>query len=88
MTTTLEKKEVMVFPTQMGMLQPMSYAFEKGLTIKAFCEDGKPCYERRSPSGHIWWDICDCTECREEETHDDDHPRRRKKKTIRVIFSM
>ena len=33
-----------------------------GLQIKAFREDGKPCYEGKSPSGHIWWDICDCVD--------------------------
>ena len=27
------------------MLQPMSYVCEDGLKIKAFREDGKPCYE-------------------------------------------
>ena len=43
-----------VFPTQIVMLQPVSYASEDGLQIKAFREDGKPCYEGKSPSGHIW----------------------------------
>ena len=70
----------------MAMLQPISYAFEKGLTIKGFYEDGKLCYEGRSPSNHIWWDICDYAECRKEETHDDDYPRRRKKKSTQQIL--
>ena len=70
----------------MAMLQPISYAFEKGLTIKGFYEDGKPCYEGRSPSNHIWWDICDYVECRKEETHDDDYSRRRKKKSTQQIL--
>ena len=51
---SLEKKDVTVFPTQMAMLQPVPYVGEKCLIIKAFCEDGKPCYEGKSPSGHIW----------------------------------
>ena len=75
-----EKKDVTVFPTQISMLQPVSYVCEDGLKIKAFREDGKSCYKGKSPFGHIWWDICDCAECREEEAHDDDYPRRRKKK--------
>ena len=58
-----EKTDVTVFPIQMAMLQPISYLGEKGLEIKAFREDGKPCYEGKSPSSHIWWDICDCDEC-------------------------
>ena len=33
------------------MLQPVSYVSEDGLQIKAFREDGKPCYEGKSPSG-------------------------------------
>ena len=63
-----------------GNVAPISYVAEKGLVIKAFCEDGKPCYEGKSPFGHIWWDICDCNECKEESIDDDDQPRRRKKK--------
>ncbi|KAL0010227.1 hypothetical protein SO802_005335, partial [Lithocarpus litseifolius] len=51
-TATSKKKEVTIVQTQMAMLQPISYAFEKGLTIKGFHEDGKPCYEGRSPSSH------------------------------------
>ena len=51
---SLEKKDVTVFPTQMAMLQPVPYVGEKGLIIKAFCEDGKPYYEGKSPFGHIW----------------------------------
>ena len=85
-TATLEKKEVTVFQTQMAMLQPVSFAFEKGLTIKGFREDGKPYYEGRSSSNHIWWDICDCVECKKEETNDDDHKRRRKKKSTQQIL--
>ena len=77
-----EKKDVTVFPTQMAMLQPIPYVVEKGLVIKAICEDGKPCYEGKSSSGHIWWDICDCNECKEESFDDDDQPRRRKKKSL------
>ena len=49
----------------MAMLQLVSYVAEKGLAIKAFCEDGKSCYEGKSSSSHIWWDICDCDECKE-----------------------
>ena len=64
--TPPEKKDVIVFPTQIAMLQPISYVFEDGLKIKAFREDGKPCYEGKSPSGHLWWDICDCVDCQEE----------------------
>ena len=33
-------------------------------------------------SGHTWWDICDCDECKEESIDDDDQPRRRKKKSL------
>ena len=58
-----EKKDVTVFPTQIVMLQPVSYVSEDGLQIKAFREDGKPCYKGKSPSGHIWWDVCDCVDC-------------------------
>ena len=64
----------------MAMLQLVSYVAKKGLVIKALCEDGKPCYEGKSSSGHIWWDICDCDECKEELIDDDNQPRRRKKK--------
>ena len=64
--TPPEKKDVIVFPTQIAMLQPISYVFEDGLKIKAFREDGKPCYEGKSSSGHIWWDVCDCVDCQEE----------------------
>ena len=63
----------------MAMPQPVPYVVEKSLVIKAFCEDGKSCYEGKSLSGHIWWDICDCDECKEEY---DDQPRRRKKKLL------
>ena len=59
----------------------MLYVCEDCLKIKSFCEDGKPCYEGKSPSGHIWWDICDYAECKEEEAYDNDHPRRKKKST-------
>ena len=76
-----EKKDVIVFPTHMAILQPVPQVAEKCLVIKAFCEDGKPCYEGKSSSGHIWWDICDCDECKEESIDDDDQPRRRKKKS-------
>uniref|UniRef100_A0A7N2RBS6 Uncharacterized protein n=1 Tax=Quercus lobata TaxID=97700 RepID=A0A7N2RBS6_QUELO len=38
-------KGVMVFPTQIAMLQSVSYVCENGLKIKGFREDGKPCYE-------------------------------------------
>ena len=64
----------------MAMLQPIPYVAEKGFLIKAFCKDGKPCYEGKSSSSHIWWDICDCEECKEESIDDDDQPRGRKKK--------
>ena len=57
-----EKKDVIVFPTHMAILQPVPQVAEKCLVIKAFCEDGKPCYDGKSSSGHIWWDICDCDE--------------------------
>ena len=58
-----EKKDVTVFPTQIVMLQTVSYVCEDSLKINAFREDGKPCYEGKSPSGHIWWDICNYAEC-------------------------
>ena len=40
----LEKMEslVTVFPTQIVMLQPVSYVSEDGLQIRGFGEDGKP----------------------------------------------
>ena len=63
LTPPLEKKDVTVFPTQIAMLQTVSYVGEDGLQIKAFREDGKLCYEGKSPSSHIWWDICDCVDC-------------------------
>ena len=46
----LEKMEslVTVFPTQIVMLQPVSYVSEDGLQIRGFGEDGKPCYEGKS----------------------------------------
>ena len=61
------------------MLQPVSFVKEDGLQIKTFREDGKPCYEGKSPTGHIWWDICDCADCQEEELFEEDYPRRKKK---------
>ena len=77
-----EKKDVTVFPTQIAMLHPVSYVYEDGTKINAFCEDGKPYYEGKSPSSHIWWDICDCTKCRKEETLEEDYSRRRKKNPL------
>ena len=62
------------------MLHLVSYVYEDGLKINAFREDGKSCYEGKSPSGHIWQDIYDCDDCKEELIDDDDQPRRRKKK--------
>ena len=50
--------------------------------IKAFCEEGKPYYEGKSSSGHIWWDIYDCDECKDESIDDDDQPRGRKEKSL------
>ena len=64
----------------------MSYVYEDSLKINAFCEDGKPCYEGKSPSGHIWWDICDCVECKKEETLEEDYSRRRKKRSTQQIL--
>ena len=64
----------------------MSYVCEDGLKINVFHEDGKPCYEGKSPSSHIWWDICDYAECRKEETLKEDHSRRRKKKSTQQIL--
>jgi len=49
-----EKKDVIVFPTQIAMVQSVSYVEEKGLMIWGFREDGKPCFEGKSPIGHIW----------------------------------
>ena len=77
--TPPEKKDVTVFPTQIAMLQPVSYVSEGGLKIMGFWEDGKPCYEGKSPFGHIWWDICDCADCQEDKTFEEDHSRRKKK---------
>ena len=34
-----------------------------GLKIQGFREDGKPCYEGKSSTGHIWWDVCNCIDC-------------------------
>ena len=53
LTASPEKKDVTVFPTQIAMVQPVSYVEEKGLMIQGFREDGKPCYEGKSPTGHI-----------------------------------
>ena len=36
LTAPSEKKDVMVFPTQIAMLQPVSYVCENGLKIKRF----------------------------------------------------
>ena len=91
LVTPPEKKDVTVFPTQMAMLQPVSYDCEDGLKIKAFHEDGKSCYEGKSPSGHIWWDIYDCAVCKEEEGFEEDYSRRRKKNSTwleRVMVKM
>ena len=73
-----KKKDVTVFPTQIVMLQPVSYVSEDGLQIRGFGEDGKPCYEGKSPSGHIWWDVCDCVDCQKESLKED-RPKRKKK---------
>ena len=61
------------------MLQPVSYVSEDGLQIKAFRKDGKPCYEGKSPSGHIWWNVCDCVDCQKEESFEEEWPKRKKK---------
>ena len=74
-----KKKDVTVFPTQITMLQPISYVGEEGLQIKAFREDGKPCYEGKSPSDHIWWNVCDCVDCQNEEGFEEDYSKRKKK---------
>ena len=80
-----EKKDATVFPTQIAMLQPVSYVGEDGFQIKAFQEDGKPCYEGKSPSGHIWWDIYDCADCQKEDTFEEDYPRRKKKSSQQKV---
>ena len=67
------------------MLQPVSYACENGLKTKAFREDGKPYYEGKSPSSHIWWDICDYDDCQEEESFEEDHSRRKKKSSQQIL---
>jgi len=85
LTAPLEKKDEMVFPTQIAMLQPVSYVCENDLKIKVFQEDGKPCYEGKSPSGHIWWDICDCDDCQEKEAFEEDHSRRKKKSSLQIL---
>ena len=64
----------------------MSYVCEDGLKINAFHEDGKPCYEGKSSSSHIWWDICDCAERRKEETLEEDYSKRRKEKSSQQIL--
>jgi len=79
LTASPEKKDVTVFPTQITMLKSVSYVEEKGLMIQGFREDGKPCYERKSPTGHIRWDVCNCVDCQEEEIFEADPPRRKKK---------
>ena len=61
------------------MLQPVSYVKEDGLKIQGFREDGKPCYEGKSSTGHIWWDVCDCIDCQEEEMIEADPTQKRKK---------
>ena len=81
LTAPSEKKDETVFPTQIAMLQPVSYVKEDGLKIQGFREDGKPCYEGKSSTGHIWWDVCDCIDCQEEETFEAD-PLQRKKKSF------
>ncbi|KAK4599154.1 hypothetical protein RGQ29_009283 [Quercus rubra] len=74
----LEKKDVTIFPTQIAMLQLVSYVGEDGLQIKAFREDGKPCYKGKSPSCHIWWNVCDCVDC-QKEGFEEDYSKRKKK---------
>ena len=81
-----KKKDVTVFPTQIAMLHLVSYVYEDGLKINAFREDGKSCYEGKSPSGHIWLDICDCAERRKGETLEEDYSRRQKKKSTQQIL--
>ncbi|KAL0016302.1 hypothetical protein SO802_003371 [Lithocarpus litseifolius] len=85
LTASPKKKDVIIFPTQIAMLQPVSYVCENGFKIKTFREDGKPCYEGKSPSGHIWWDICGCADCREEEIFEEDHSRRKKKSSQQIL---
>ncbi|KAL0008817.1 hypothetical protein SO802_010319 [Lithocarpus litseifolius] len=80
-----EKKDITAFPTQIAMFQPISYVCEDGLTIKAFREDGKPCYEGKSPFGHIWWDVCNCDDCQEEEVFEEDYSKRKKKSSQQVL---
>ncbi|KAL0013642.1 hypothetical protein SO802_000711 [Lithocarpus litseifolius] len=75
----------MVFPTKIAMLQPVSYVHKDGLTIKSFRDDGKPCYEGKSPSGHIWWDVCNCDDCQEEEVFEEDYSKRKKKSSQQVL---
>ena len=35
-------------------------------------------YEGKSPSGHIWWDVCNCVDC-QKESLEEDRPKRKKK---------
>ena len=49
LVTPPKKKDITVFPTQIAMLQQVSYVGEDGLKINAFREDGKPCYEANHP---------------------------------------
>ncbi|KAK9996205.1 hypothetical protein SO802_020891 [Lithocarpus litseifolius] len=70
--------DVTVFLTQIAVLQLVSYVCEDGLTVKAFREDGKPCYEGKSPFGHIWWDVCNCADCQVEEAFEEDYSKRKK----------
>ena len=67
------------------MLQLVSYDCEDGLKIKAFREDGKPCYEGKTPSGHIWWDACDRADFQEEEVLKQDYSRRKKKSSQQIL---
>ena len=77
LATPLEKKDIIVFPTQIAMFQPVSYVEEDGLKIQGFREDGRPCYEGKSPTSHIWWDVCNCVDCQEEEIFEANPPRRK-----------
>ncbi|KAL0011549.1 hypothetical protein SO802_006657 [Lithocarpus litseifolius] len=79
LTAPPEKKDVTIFPTKIAMLQLMSYVCGDGLTLKAFREDGKPCSKGKSPSGHIWWNVCNCADCQEEEAFKEDYSKRKKK---------
>ena len=45
----LEKKDMTVFPTQIAMLQPVTYVWEDGLKINAFCEYGKQAMKANHP---------------------------------------